>query len=221
MVTRRGVLGATTLALAGGTAGCLDAVPFLGNSPIEFEAAPASVPASALQSNGYREFRTEEMVIERTLEAAGQEQTVIVTNQQSEYDRGVSLGPTDQRVRAAVFTVLSTPKVNVLGRSFNPVAEMSPAEIAGRVQGRFEGMENLQRVGETTTALAGTEATVTEFETEAQLAESGVTTDVALHISEAVESGEDLLVAVGGYPRALGAGERDRVFALMDAVEHG
>jgi hypothetical protein len=215
------MLGATTLALAGSTAGCLDAVPFLGNSPLEFAATPASVSEGTLRNNGYREYRVKEVVIERTLEAAGQSQEVVVTNQQSEYDRGVTLGPTDERVRAAVFTVLATPQVTVLGRSFNPVADMSTAELAGMVQGRFEGLGNPRRVDEATATLAGRETTVTEFESEAELAEAGVTTDISMHVSEAVESGEDLLVAVAVYPRALGVGERDRVFALMGAVDHG
>jgi hypothetical protein len=220
MVTRRGFLGTTTLALAAGTAGCLDAVPFIGDSPIEFRAGRASVPESVLGDTGYEEYRTEDVVVERTLEVGGQTQAVVVTNRQSEYDRAVDLGLTGQRLRAAVFTVLSTPKVNVLGRSFNPVAAMRPAEIGEMVQGRYGGMENVRQVGTATTPVAGRPTTVAAFESEAELVEAGATVDLALHISEAVEVGEDLVVAVGGYPRVLGDRERDRVFALMDAVEH-
>jgi hypothetical protein len=220
MVTRRGLFGMTTLALAGATAGCLDTVPFLGNSPLEFEATRASVPDGALQDNGYERHRTEDVTIEQTVEAGGQSQDVIVINRQSEYDRAVDLGVADRSARAAVFTVLSAPQVNALGRSFNPVAGMDPAELAGMVQGRYGGMENVQRVGEEAATVAGQSTAVTEFGSEAELVEAGVTVDLAMHISEAVESGDDLLVAIGGYPRALAGQERDRVFALMDAIEH-
>jgi len=44
--------------------------------------------------------------------------------------------------------------------------------------------------------------------------------DLTLHVSEAVESGSDLLVAVGGYPTLVGDLEREHVFTMMDGVTH-
>lgn len=225
MVTRRDLLGAAALGLAGSTAGCLDALPFVGNEPVEFEATPASVPGPVLDETGYQEHRTEDVTLERTFRAGDRTQAVIVTNWQAEYDKAVDLGtaglPTDERLQAAIFTALSTPQVTVLGRTFNPVADMSPAELAGTVQDRYDGIGELRQVGEAPAAIGGQSATVGEFETEAELQETGMTVDIVLHISEAVESGDDLIVAVGGYPRVLQEQERERVFTLMGAVEHG
>jgi hypothetical protein len=225
MVTRRDALGVAALALAGSTAGCLDAVPFLGDEPTEFAATPASVPDPVLEETGYQERRTEETTAERTFEVGDRTQDVVVTNWQAEYDRAVDLGtaglPTDERLQAAIFTALSTPQVAVLGRTFNPVADMSPAELAGTVQDRYDGVGELRQVGEAPAAIGGQSVTVGEFETEAELQETGMTVDLVLHISEAVESGDDLIVAVGGYPRVLQEQERERIFTLMAGIEHG
>lgn len=221
---RRAILRTTGVAIAGSTAGCLDTVPFLGNEPVEFEATPASVPDSVLQDTGYEERKQEDVVIERTFEAGSRTQDVVVTNWQTEYDRAVDLAeariPVDRRLQAAIFTVLTTPQVDVLGRSFNPVADMDSDELAETVQDRYEGIDDIQRVGEREAPLAGRSTTVGEFEAEAELIEAGATVDLTLHIAEAVESGDDLIVGVGGYPRILGDRETENVFTLMDAVEH-
>lgn len=224
MLSRRTLLGAAGVTLAGVTAGCLDQVPFVGGEPLAFEATPASVPAATLDETGYEQRRTEEATVERTFEAAGRSQDVVVTNWQAEYDRAVDLAelglPVDQRQQAAVFTVLSTPQVEVLGRTFNPVGEMDADELAGMVQDRYDDAGRLDHVGDATATVAGESATVGEFETEAELVETGQGIDLTLHVSEAVPSGEDFLVAVGGYPSLLQTAEREHIFTMMDAVEH-
>lgn len=224
MLTRREALGATGVAIAGGSAGCLDWIPFVGDEPVEFDAATASVPDSTLQETGYDEHTIEEVVIERTFEAGGESQNVVVTNWQSEYDRAVDLGeaglPIDQRHRAAIFTALTTPQVNVLGRTFNPVADMDTEELAEMVQERYEGIDDLQRVGEEAATVGGQSTTAGEFETEAELVAAGATIDLTLYITEAVEAGDDLIVTVGGYPRAVQNQEKEHVFTLMEAIEH-
>lgn len=224
MLTRREALGATGVAIASSSAGCLDAIPFIGDEPVAFEATAASVPEATLQETGYEEQAIEEVVIERTFEAGGQSQDVVVTNWQAEYDKSVDLGGLgltgDQEHRAAIFTALTTPRVNVLGRTFNPVADMDAEELAAMIQDRYEGIDDLQQVGEETATVSGQSTTVGEFETEAELVAAGATVDLTLHIAEAVESGDDLIVAVGGYPQALRSQELQHVFALMDAVVH-
>lgn len=223
MFSRREALAAIGTGIVGSTAGCLDAVPFVGG-PMTFEAAVSTVPEAVLAETGYEEQGRDELVIERTVEAGGQTQAVVVTNQQVEYDKGVDLGaaglPVDQRVRAAICTVLTTPQVEVLGRSFNPVADMDSADLAETVQGRYEGMEGLERVGEETAPVAGQSTTVGAFEGEADLVEAGVAVDVTLHISEAVEAGDDLIVAVAGYPTVLADQEAPHAFAMLDGIEH-
>lgn len=225
MTSRRAVLGATGVLIAGSSAGCLQQLPFIGGDPIEFEATPASVPTAALNATGYEEAGVDDVVIERTFEVGGQSQDVVVTNWQAEYDKAVDFAATDlpvnEQARAAVFTALTTPKVEVLGREFNPVAEMDSEELASMIQDRYEGIEAVEQLGEQEKSVAGESTTVGEFETEADLVESGVTLTIVLHIAEAVEAGDDLLVAIGGYPRLLDAEERDNIFTLMDAVDPG
>jgi hypothetical protein len=224
MVTRREVLGTTGVAIASGSAGCLDAIPFLGEEPVEFEASAASVPEPTLQDTGYEAQGTEEVVIERTFEAGGETQDVVVTNWQAKYDKSVDLGETDlaadQEHRAAIFTALTTPQVNVLNQEFNPVADMDAGELAEMIQERYEGIDELQQVSEETAAVSGRSTSVGEFVTEAELVAAGATVDLTQHIAEAVESGDDLIVAVGGYPQALRSEEHESFFTLMDAVEH-
>lgn len=203
-------------------AGCLDRLPFVGDDPIEFEASPASVAESTLQTTGYEEHAIEEVTSERTFEAAGQTQDVIVTNWQSEYDKSVSLGDLGigGDARAAVFTVLATPRVHVLDREFNPVADMTAADLAEMIQDRYDGMSDLEQVGSTEATVVGETTTVGEFEGQADLIEAGTSVEIVLHIAEAVVSGDDLLVCIGAYPRQLRNSEATNVLTLMDGVEH-
>ncbi len=224
MFVRRNFIRVMAASLAAGTAGC-SSVPFLGSDQIAFEATRATVSGSARDDTGYQETDVREDVIERTFEAGDQTQDVVVTNWQAEYDKAVDLseigvldGP---RARAAVFTALSTPQVSVLERSFNPVGDMSSRALAERVQDRYDGVSGVEQVGEDDTLVAGQETTAGEFRTEAELSEVGASVELALHITEPVKSGDDFLVTVGGYPRRLRATERDSVFRMMEAVDHG
>jgi hypothetical protein len=224
MLSRRRALAGLGTAALGSTAGCLDAVPFLGSEALRFEASVSTVPAAVLEETGYEEQTRRDMVVERTVEAAGQTQDVVVTNRLVEYDRSVDFGLLDVassgRFRAALVTALTTPQVDVLGQTFNPVAEMDSAELAGMVQDSYQGMEDIQRVGETTAPVAGGSTTVGEFEAQADFTGAGVTVRLTLLIAEAVEAGEDLVVAVGAYPTAMADRQREEVFTMFDGIEH-
>ncbi|MFW6153524.1 MAG: DUF6517 family protein, partial [Halobacteriota archaeon] len=185
-----------------------------------FEATAASVAEATLDQTGYEEHAVEEVTAERTFEAADQSQDVIVTNWQSEYDKRVSLGDIGGDVRAAIFTVLATPRVRVLDREFNPVADMSAAELAEMVQDRYDGMSDLEQVDSTEASVLGESTTVGEFEGRAQLVEPGQDVDIVLQIAEAVTSGDDLVVCIGAYPQVLRTQETDNYFTLLGGVEH-
>ncbi|MEF8881733.1 MAG: DUF6517 family protein [Halapricum sp.] len=206
------------------TAGCTDQLPFLGDEPLEFSANPASVPDSVLDKTGYDEHKTEQVVVEETFEATGQTQDVIVTNWEAEYDKAIDLSelslPGDETVRAAVVTVLTTPQVHVLGQTFNPVADMESEELAEMVQDQYEGLEELEQVGEESVPVAGEPTTVGKFEGQAQLVGEGISIDLTLHITEAVESNDDFIVGVGGYPTRLREQEQSHVFSMLEEIEH-
>lgn len=217
MARRRGVLRAAGAAATGGlaaTAGCLGVLT--GSEPAEFSASTATVPAATLDGTGYEEYSVGPVEVERTFEVAGQSRTVVVTNQLAEYDKGVAVA--GGRYRAATFAVLSTPAVEVLGRTFNPVADLGATDLARRTLGRYEGISDVRRLDSGTATMLGTETTVGVFEADARVAD-GVTLTIRAHVAEAVRAGADFVVALGAFP-ALLSGEADAVRTMMGAVEH-
>lgn len=215
---RRDVLRAAgaALALGGatGTSGCLSAVT--GSGPIEVTADVASVPDSTLESTGYEEYEVKPLVINREFTVAGLTREVEVTNQLAQYDKAVEVF--GERLRASLFVVLSTPAVEIAGQTLNPVGELSTGELARRMLGRYDGIDNLRTEGEETATVLGTETTVGLFTADATIA-GGVTTEVRLHVSEAVRAGGDFVVTVGSYPTML-SGEGDHVRTMMRSVTH-
>jgi hypothetical protein len=213
---RRRVLSVSGVALTGGLAGCLGFVT--GNEVLDVSASPGSVSQSALDSTGYGENTVEEAAIEETFEVADQSRTVRLTNWHSQYDRAVDIELVE-RFQGAAFSVLSTPKFEIAGRSINPIDRWDTDRIAEMVQDRYEGLEDLQSVGEYSTSMLGAEPTITEYEGSAEIANSGVTIDLRLHVSEAVDHGEDFVLAIGVYPDALPE-EEESVETLFEGVEH-
>jgi len=209
MIDRRRVLAAAAAAVGGGLAGCL------GDEPVEFAAEPVGVAPAARESTGYGRAGVEEQKLRREVEAAGRSREVVVTNYRTEYDKAVDLGPAGGR-RAALFTVLSTPQVELLGREFNPVAELSTEELVERVQEGYDGLGNVEHDDDAEVRILGQSAVRSRFTAEAEF--DGVAVDVVLHVTEAVEAGDDLVVTVGVYPRLL-AGEGEHVVALMRGVD--
>ena len=217
MVRRRGVLRAAGAAAFGGlaaTSGCLGVLT--GSEPAELSAGRATVPDSALKTTGYREYRIEPLEIERTFEVAGQSRTVVVRNQLAQYDKAVEIA--GQRYQAAVFSVLSTPAVELFGRTFNPVGEMDAGELARRMLERYEGVSNVRQLDDETARVLGAETTVGVFEADTEVTD-GVTVETRIHVAKAVRAGADFVVPVGAYPTIL-SGEADAVRTLMGAVEH-
>lgn len=214
--TRRQLIVAGGLTAMSGLAGCT-AIDFVrGEEPTEFAAEPATVADAALAGTGYELHETDEIGHTETFEAAGQRREVHVTTRLAEYDRGVDLFGT--RFQAAVFTAISTPQVRVLGRTFNPIGEMTSEELAEAVQDRYEDVHDIEQRSEYTTAVLGEEVRIVQYDAEAELAEGGPTVDVTLHVSDPVEAGDDIVVGFAAYPRIVGDG--DDVRTLFNNVEH-
>jgi hypothetical protein len=213
--TRRRVLLGAGAGVAASLAGCLDVVT--GSEPLTFSARAATVAESTLSETDYSHRETRRPVAERTFEAAGQSRTVEVTNVVASYEKGVEI-PTVGSVRAAVFAALSTPKVEILGRSFNPVADMTTEEIARRVQRRYDTVRDLRERGTFSIDVLGETTTVTRFAGTAALTSRGLEVDVTLLVSEPVPADGDFVVCFGAYPQLLD--ERDAQETLMRGVEH-
>lgn len=209
---RRAYLAGGGSVLAAATAGCGF---ILGTDAATFEASAAVASDTVLQETGYEQESQEEKTIEKEFSAAGQTRTVTVTNVLTMYEKSVDLGPLGKK-RGAVFTCLTTPTVEILDRSFNPVADWSAEKLARLVQQQYSGFENLQKQTESQVTVGGSRTVQAEFVGDATLAGSSV--DVTLHISEAAELGDDFVVTFGAYPQ-LKESEGDNVLALMESVQ--
>lgn len=216
--TRRGLLVGAGAASLVGFAGCagLDAGFITGEEPAEFVATPATVAEAAVDDTGYEFHRVEETVITREFEAAGRTREVEVTNATAEYDRAVEL--LGERRQAAVFTVLTTPQVDVLGRTFNPVDDMERDDLAELVQERYESVENVEHESEYDTELLGESVVVSRYSADGRIAGTEVTVDLVLHVTDPVDSGDDFVVGFGAYPEIVD--DDDAVRRLLAGVEH-
>ena len=212
--TRRELLAGLGTGAAVGLAGCSGQLTAEGAA---FDATEATLSASVQSDTGYTHHRTEPFTVTREFGRFGLTRRVEVTNVVSEYDRAIELGFLGTRVQAAVFATLSTPQVRVLGRSFNPVAEMTTVEIAEMIQERYENVDDVREDGTFPARVGGESTTVTRFTATARLVDPGLSVEVFLYVSEAVEFGEDFLVTLAVHPRAFGRA-RDTVETLMGGV---
>jgi hypothetical protein len=214
--TRRRLLAGTGTVGIASLAGC-SAVDFvLGNDSLSFEAAPAVVSEPTLSESPYTESKRTSDTITRTFEAAGQSRDVEVTNRIAEYDRRISI--LGQEYRWAMFTVLSTPKVEVLGNAFNPVADMSTDDLVAMIQSRYEQIGNVERDSTRSVEMLGESAEVVRYRAEGRFTEADARIDLTLHITNAVPVGEDFVVCFGVHPRQLD--ETDEINQLLGGVEH-
>ncbi|TQQ80775.1 DUF6517 family protein [Halonotius roseus] len=214
--TRRRLLaGSATFGLAS-LAGC-SALDFaLGNESLSFESDAAVVAEATLSESPYQESNRTSDTITRTFEAGGQSREVEVTNQIAEYDRGFSI--LGQEYRWAMFTVLSTPQVEVFGEAFNPVADMSTDDLVAMIQDRYDQLGNIERDSTRSVDHLGESVEVVRYRAEGRFTEADIELDLTLHITTAVPVGEDFVVCFGVHPRQVD--ETDSINTLLDGVEH-
>lgn len=216
---RRAFLAGSGAVLGSTLAGCTGFIT--GDEALELDASVATVAESNLDDAGYEENKIEDVTVTRQFEVADQTREVKVTNWHSQYDRSIDVEPIG-RYQGAVFGVLTTPKVefDVVDKSFNPVGDMNTDEIIEMVQDQYEEINNAQQVGKYDISILGETATTGEYEAEAEVASTGETVDVTLHVTEAVESGDDFALCIAAYPTQL-LGEDENVETLMRGIEHG
>jgi hypothetical protein len=183
-----------------------------------FAATEAPLSERAQDDTEYTHHRTDETVVVKEFERFGISRTVEVTNVIAEYDRAIELELLATRLQAAVFATLSTPQVRILGRSFNPVADMSTVEIAEMVQERYDRIENVTEDVDFEATILDQTAKITRFTASARLVEAGSGVDIYLFVSEPVERGEDFLVTLAAHPQVFGQ-QHDTVEALLAGVE--
>ena len=160
------------------------------------------------------------MTASRRFERFGIGRTVEVTSVVAEYDQAIELGLLERRVQAAVFAVFSTPQVRVLGREYNPVAGMTPTELAEAAQQRYADFDGVTPVERFESSVGGPPATVTRFDADARLLAVGREVDVHLYASGAVGLGGEYVVALAVHPQTFGR-RAAAVGRLLAAVELG
>jgi len=214
--SRRQLLAATGVLGTASLAGCSALDFVLGNDSLAFEADAAVVADATLSESSYQESNRTSDTITRTFEAGGQSREVEVTNQLAEYDRAVSI--LGQEFRSALFTVLSTPRVDVLGNAFNPVADMSTDELVALVQRRYDQIDNVSRDTTREVDFFGAPVAVVRYRAEGRFTDADARIDLTLHITNPVPAGEDFVVCFGVHPRRVD--DTDAINQLLGGVEH-
>ncbi|AEH37282.1 DUF6517 family protein [Halopiger xanaduensis] len=181
----------------------------------EHTSTPAGVDPGVREDAGYEAPTLEELVVERAVGTDAYSETITVTNHQTQYEKVVDMGPLGEQ-RGAVFSVLSTPQIELAGRQFNPVEEMSTTELVELIASNYEGIGNVTLEEEAAIQVLDQATTRSRFTADAEF--EGRSVEVDLHVTEAVETDSDLLVTVGVYPQRLRSQEEDDVLALMEGV---
>lgn len=201
------------LALLVLSSGCLGAL--VGDEPLAFSASKATIGDDALSGSGYEHQETRKLELNRTVEVGGESRQVEVTNWAAVYTKSIEIEGVGEQQAAAV-AVLSTPEVNVLGQTFNPVAKMDNAELVEQVVSRQGSVRDIKKVGSTQVTILGESVEVTKFE--GTIVMDGQEIDGYVHIGQVSHDGDIVLVA-GMYPKQLD-GEEENVLELMGSVEH-
>jgi len=207
-MNRRTVLAGLGAAGFAGLSGCLGLVGL-----DEHESSPAGVEADARDETGYEQTAVDPLSVER--EVGPTNETVTVTNYMTVHEKAVDMGLLG-RQRGAVFNILTTPQVSILGRELNPVEEMSTQELVDLVRQNYDGIENIEHEADTDITILGQSTTQSRFTADAKF--NGQDLPVNVHITEAVEADEDLLVTIGVYPEYVPRQEEPNITTLVKAV---
>ncbi|MFC6716452.1 DUF6517 family protein [Natrialbaceae archaeon GCM10025810] len=207
---RRTVLaGVGSIGLAG-VAGCLGAAGL-----DEHEATPAGVDPDVREETGYEQIGVEELAVDEEVGPSFYSEEVTAINYLTEHEKTVDMGPLGEQ-RGAVFVVLTTPQVSIAGEEFNPVEEMSTEELVELVESNYDEIGNIEHEEDGDVTILEQETTQSRFTADAEF--DGQDVEVYLHVTEAVETDEDLLVTIGVYPTQARSEEEENVIALMEGV---
>lgn len=201
---------AAAFAVLVATSGCMG---ILGGS-LSFSASKATVADATLEETGYEEANVSDTEITREFSAAGQSKNVTVTNWIAMYERQVEFLGMSQR--AAVFGAFSTPQVEVLGQTFNPIEDYSERRLASLAQQQYSALSIGEAAGTRTVQMLNTTTEVTKFNGEASIGGSSV--DVYVDVTKVKHDG-DIVVGVAIYPQRLD-GEQQKVDALLGNLQH-
>lgn len=188
------------------------------SSSAEFEAQPATATADGFSAAEYEQVGRDELVVNEHRTVLGQNKTISTTNYVTDYERSINVQR--QSFDGAIFTLVSTPAIEVAGRPLNPLADMTHEELltefGGELEGDYAGLENLEKVEKHTGMVLGKQTTISQFAMTVE--QDGEEITVYLYVADVRSSG-DIVVAVGGHPAPF-AQERASIFELMAGIKH-
>lgn len=210
--TRRTVIGGIAAGLAA-TGGCLGVIT--GREPLTFAADPARVSERTLEETGYELVRQRSPTVTREFTVGGRTRSVEVTNQLALYEKAVDIGPAGSQ-KAGLFGLFTTPQIEMGGRAFNPIKELSMRDLLERFESRYEGVGVGQKVGSASVSTLGTSVTVEKYAGTATI--QGMEIDIYLHVTR-FKHDEDFVVAIGGYPQRV-SDEGGTIHSLIANITH-
>ncbi|KTG30790.1 DUF6517 family protein [Haloferax profundi] len=195
------------------TSGCLGVLT--GEESLTFESEPATTDATVASNAGYETNGTQTFEVNRTFDVAGQQPRVVASNHITTYEKKIDLGFFEAKL--GVFSVISTPAVDVAGETLNPIGDYSNDQLIGLVKSRYQGLDDVEQVNSRNVQILGEPANVTKYSATATFADNRQV-DVYVHVTK-VRHNEDFIVAVGVYPQQLD-GEEDNILEMMRSIEH-
>lgn len=181
----------------------------------DHEATPGGVEADTRESSDYQQVGIDDITIEESVGVGPVEESIRVVNYLTEHEKSIDMGPLGEQ-RGAVFMVLTTPRIGIPNYQFNPVEDMSTRELVDLVENNYDEMDDIEHQEDYSMTILDQETTASRFTASAQF--DGEDVEVYLHVSEAVETDDDLLVTIGVYPQQVSAQERENIDSLMEGV---
>ena len=181
----------------------------------DHESTAGGVDADTRESTDYQQVGIDNITIEESVGVGPVEESVRVVNYLTEHEKSIDMGPLGEQ-RGAVFMLLTTPQIGIPNYQFNPVEDMSTRELVDLVENNYDEMDDIEHQEDYSMTILDQETTASRFTASAQF--DGEDVDVYLHVSEAVETDDDLLVTIGVYPQQVSAQERENIDSLMEGV---
>lgn len=194
------------------TGGCSQ---LLSEGPLSYQAESVSISDTALSKTGYEKVETRTYNRTRNFTIAGEERRVHVKGYAVQYGRNVSVNAASGTL--ARVGVLSSPKIDIANKTFNPLDDLSNKRLVKRISRRYDELGNVEKVGQRSVTILNESRTVTRFE--GTVSHQGTTVDVYIEVTK-FSHGDDYLVVSAVYPRQLD-GERARVNTMFRNVVHG
>jgi len=206
--TRR--VGVVALVVVVATSGCIGFVT--GEEALVYEANQVGVSDDATQATGYERQLREEVVVNRTVSG----RNVSVHNWYARYEKYDDIA----QETTGVLAVFSTHRVDVFGHTTNPYANMSYrgmlANLTADYDTAFGSLDDPTFVENTSATVLGQEARVGVFTTNTTF--GGEQVEIRLYVTR-VQHGDDVVVAIGGHPTKLPAGEQETM-RMLEGIQH-